>query len=474
MMNTFEHGYALLIGVGDHKSDPGLSLPVTAKDVAALRKTLLTPDLCGYMDDKDHVRVLSDEEATNSNIVKGLKWLKSKAESDSESTIFVYFSGHGFVSPDEEYFLVTQDTDATDTNSIKDTALHGTAFTNQLRAITAKRLLVVLDCCHAQGMAEAKDLPQIKDDVAKGLKQGQTAVTNITVALAQGQGRAVFSSSQGDESSYWLRNGSMSIFTYHFIEALQGAGQQAGDTEVTISSLMKYVAKKVKDSAASERGANQNPFFNLEATDFPVALVRGGKGLPAGGWEAVKPEAERYLGTLTQNAVLTGGGAIAQGDGAIAVGQGGVYIGGVNTGSINTGTHISGDYIGGDKVLGDKIEKIINTGGGAYIGGNFTGSGNVVGRDQVVSNYYTSPPSDATANISAAGKRLAKLLNDYFSASELEGLAFEMDADWDNLPGDTKEVKAREFVRFAERRNALAELKKLVRVARPNLRGQLE
>lgn len=471
-MYKFEHGYALLIGVGNHKSDPGLSLPVTAKDVAALRKTLLTPDLCGYIDDKDHVRVLSDEEATNSNILKGLKWLKSKAESDSESTILVYFSGHGYVSPDEEYFLVTQDTDATDQNSIKDTALRGSAFTNQLRAIQAKRLLVALDCCHAQGMAEAKDLPTLKDDVTKGLKQGQAAVKNITGALAQGQGRAVFSSSQGDESSYWLRNGSMSIFTYHFIEALQGAGQQAGDTEVTISGLMKYVAKKVKDSAASERGANQNPFFKLEATDFPVALVRGGKGLPAGGWEAVKPEAERYLGMLTQNAVLTGGGAIAQGDGAVAVGQGGVYIGGANTGSINTGTKITGDYIGGDKVLGNKIEKVINTGGGAYFGGNVNVGGNMAGRDQI-NNYYGSSSSDAEAKVTEAGKRLAKLLNDYFSAIELEGLAFEMDVDWDNLTGNTKDAKARDIVRFVESRGKLAELQKLVRVARPNLRGQL-
>ncbi len=140
----------------------------------------------------------------------------------------------------------------------------------------------------------------------------------------------------------------------------------------------------------------------------------------------------------------------------MAVGQGGVYVGGANTGAINTST------------------QIINTGGGAYIGGNVTAGGSVVGRDQVVNNYYALPPSDATANVSAAGKRLAKLLNDYFSASELEGLAFEMNADWDNLPGNTKDVKAREFVRFAERRSALPELQKLMRVARPNLRGQLE
>lgn len=83
-------------------------------------------------------------------------------------------------------------------------------------------------------------------------------------------------------------------------------------------------------------------------------------------------------------AKLTGSGAIAQGSGAVAVGRGGVYVGGGNAGTINTGTQIRSDLVRGDKVLGNKIGSQINTGGGAFISGPISASGNVIGRDQII------------------------------------------------------------------------------------------
>lgn len=75
-------------------------------------------------------------------------------------------------------------------------------------------------------------------------------------------------------------------------------------------------------------------------------------------------------GTAYQ-AHVAGSGAIAQGPGATAVGPGGVFVRGANTGPINTGTQI-------------KVDKHIDTGGGAYVGGgvNVTG-GDFVGRDKI-------------------------------------------------------------------------------------------
>jgi hypothetical protein len=67
----------------------------------------------------------------------------------------------------------------------------------------------------------------------------------------------------------------------------------------------------------------------------------------------------------THEATLTGSGAIAQGSGAVAVGPGGVLIGRDNAGTINTGTQI-------------------DTGGGAYFGGPVSAGGNIIGRDQII------------------------------------------------------------------------------------------
>src|SRR5207248_265850 len=89
--------------------------------------------------------------------------------------------------------------------------------------------------------------------------------------------------------------GSLSVFTHHLLEALQGAGSRPGDTEVRLSNLMGHLGKAVPASARQMHSADQVPFFDTAAEDFPVALLRGGKGLPAGGWEAAKPDAEAAI-----------------------------------------------------------------------------------------------------------------------------------------------------------------------------------
>ncbi|MFM9888350.1 MAG: caspase domain-containing protein [Burkholderiales bacterium] len=279
----FKHGYALLIGVGQHNVDSRLSLPVTVNDVAALERTLIDPRLCAYP--RDHVRAHVNEAATNSNILQGLAWLKTRANADPEATMLIYFSGHGWVSPDERYFLVSQDTIA---GAVADTALPATAFTNVLRDVAAKRLLIVLDCCHAQGMAEVKALAGLDDALAKGLIKSDATMKSITESLAQGEGRAVFSSSKGDEQSYFLKDRSLSIFTKHFVEGLEGAGLPPGAQQVTIGSLMTYLGKTVPETVSELYNASQHPFFKVESTEIPVALVRGGKGVPPGGWAPVE------------------------------------------------------------------------------------------------------------------------------------------------------------------------------------------
>ena len=40
----------------------------------------------------------------------------------------------------------------------------------------------------------------------------------------------------------------MSVYTYHLIEALQGAGNREGDAEVHLSNLINYLGKTVHTS----------------------------------------------------------------------------------------------------------------------------------------------------------------------------------------------------------------------------------
>ena len=298
MTETFDHGYALLIGVGESAYSQ-LSLPVTVKDTQALYAALIDPDLCAYPDNEDHIRVLNDKKATRSAILDGLNWLKTKAETDSEATVLVYYSGHGWLeTSSNHYYLLQHDIDPF---NISDSALSSEDFTNALRQIQPDRLLVILDCCHAAGMATSKEGEAV---ALPKLPKGFTEVSpseskGLIDALKQRQGRVVFTSSKGEQKS-WIKDESSSIYTYHLLEVLQGADNKPGDTEVRVSNLMHYLGKVVPESAKRLYSAEQNPWFDMGTEDFIIAKLRGGKGLPSKGWEEVKPQAVEKINQIAQ------------------------------------------------------------------------------------------------------------------------------------------------------------------------------
>ena len=69
-MTSFEHGYALLIGV-DANAVAKWALPDVAKDIAALREVLVHPERCAYL--ADNVNVLTGKAATRQGILDGLE-----------------------------------------------------------------------------------------------------------------------------------------------------------------------------------------------------------------------------------------------------------------------------------------------------------------------------------------------------------------------------------------------------------------
>ncbi|MGK7874645.1 MAG: caspase domain-containing protein [Xenococcaceae cyanobacterium] len=247
MAETFNHGYALLIGVGESAYSK-LSLAVTVKDTQSLYAALIDPNLCTYPDNQDHIRVLNDDKATRSAILDGLTWLKTKTETDSEATALVYYSGHGWLEKsNNHYYLLQHDIDPFD---IQSSALSSEDFTNALRQIQSERLLVVLDCCHAAGMATSKEGETVAPpQLPKGFSEvPPSEAKGLIDALKQGKGRVVFTSSRGEQKS-WIKDQSNSIYTYHFLEALQGADNKPGETEVRVSNLMHYLgfAEKVRE-----------------------------------------------------------------------------------------------------------------------------------------------------------------------------------------------------------------------------------
>lgn len=274
----FDHGYALLIGVDRNKYER-LALPVVGKDIQRLAEILSHPDRCAYP--PKNIEVLTKEEATRANILGGLQRLGEKLTIDKSgnATAIVYFSGHGHLEKTGESFLLPYDMGFP-------VALYGVparGFADAIAALNPRRLMVVLDCCHAEAM-------DLKGEAAP---DGITAVaitpeTPGFSRLATGEGRAVLSSSRSDQKSWIRDDGEMSVFTYHLIEALTGHAGRVASPDVTVTEVMDFVARSVPATAKREKNADQTPVFQFKGTAFPVALVLGGKGVAKGG-EAPSP-----------------------------------------------------------------------------------------------------------------------------------------------------------------------------------------
>lgn len=333
-MTTFNHGYGLLIGVG--QSDyPPYSLKAPVNDVKEIYRILTDPNLCAYPEEQ--VDLVTDGEILpyRKNILGGLKKMAKNAAADSEATCIVYYSGHGWLDKSSgTYYLIPRDVGGFDP---EDSYLPASDFIEALRGIKAKKLLVLMDCCHAAGTATSKSggdaqLPQ-------GLSKS-AAPKDVLERLKMGEGRAVCASSSGDELSYINTQTQLSVFTEHLIEALRGGSNQVGDTQVTVGNLMVWLGKTVNETAGKLYGVSQNPKFDFtESDDFPVALLLGGKGLSSLNASGEGPEKEPVLGRKTYYAEVKGDkNVLVQGDNNLVAGSGSVVIGGNVSGDMRFNT----------------------------------------------------------------------------------------------------------------------------------------
>lgn len=275
---TFSNGYALLVGIG-------ADLPVTVKDATALYNLLIDPSCAAYS--TEQVTLLTENFATRQQIFDAFDWLIGRISQNPEATVIVYYSGHGGRIEDldgsPKYFLVPY---GFDPSRIADTAISGREFTEKIEAINARKLVVILDCCHAGGV------PALKEADKTFTKS--PVPSNLLNVLESGSGRVVVASSREDEYSY--TGNPYSAFTTCLLEALQGRATVEKDGYARILDVLIYLFDQVPKRASGP----QHPFVNkvLELGDnFPLCYYAGGsKFLPG---ELPSPESTPAPTSLT-------------------------------------------------------------------------------------------------------------------------------------------------------------------------------
>ncbi len=240
-MNNF---FALIIGVG------GTDIPETVKDAEAIHYVLTTQGAYN----PTNTFFLTEDKSTKDNIINAFEEIIKKSEETKDSTVFIYYSGHGqrfhkTSSNDFDYYLITY---GADINNKEKTMLNGDIFSEKIEKIKANRVLVMLDCCHAGGIKR-------QDLKIKGEEKALYSNRTLQEKLKSGKGRVFVSSCDDNETSVILPNAQNSLFTEVALEVLHGLFSQ--DREyVSVLDLIYHILYEVPNRIEPFKH-NQNPIL---------------------------------------------------------------------------------------------------------------------------------------------------------------------------------------------------------------------
>jgi uncharacterized caspase-like protein len=277
MSQLFTHGHACIIGVGG-------DLPNTIDDAVGLAKILNDPERCAYPPEQVHL--LTKDQAKRDDVLAALDQLAQSTTADS--TVVVYFSGHGYQvasAMGEEYYLMPFGYDQT---KLYKTAIKGTELTAKLRAIPAKKLLLLLDCCHAGGLGSTSSLGYTAEKAP--------LPTEAYDLFNQGAGRFIIASSKAEEKSFAGKP--YSAFTRALIEALAGQGASQKDGYVRVMDLALYTRQVVSQRTRDRQNPILNDFKNSD--NFILAYYADGATEPKGLPFTAEPEIESEPGDFNR------------------------------------------------------------------------------------------------------------------------------------------------------------------------------
>jgi len=176
-----------------------------------------------------------------------LRWLKdTAAETD---TAVVFLAGHGLARGEGSYYFLCHDTSMAD---LDHTALPWPDCVDVLREVRAKRLLLLVDTCHA------------------GFVTGRRTTDQLIDRLNRTAGVLVFAASSGEGVSTERNDWGHGAFTKAVLEALAGkADTPPADRQVTLQELRSYVIRRVEELT----DGRQHPYLPRLQEFDPQAVV---------------------------------------------------------------------------------------------------------------------------------------------------------------------------------------------------------
>lgn len=241
-LGTAEHNLAVVIGIEKYSDIP--EARYAERDAEAVKKHLLA---LGYPE--RNVITLIGQRATKSSLVKNLEsWLANNAKPDS--TVFVYFSGHGAPNPKSgEAYLVPWDGDP---QFLEDTGYPVKRLYSKLATLPAKRVIVALDSCFSGAGGRSVLQKGVRPLVGK-LDLGLSGSSKIVALTAAASDQI---SGVDDQEGHGL-------FTYFLLKGLN-----MGTT--TVDGLYGYVTPNVQDEARRQNRDQRPQLIPASSAGVPL------------------------------------------------------------------------------------------------------------------------------------------------------------------------------------------------------------
>jgi len=238
--------YLLAIGVSEYQ-DPDYNLGVAHKDAEAVAAVF--EGQRGKLYQKVDIRLLTNQQATQDNILDGLDWILRESTQKDLSLLFV--SGHGLKDERGNYYFLPYDGDP---ENIRRTGVLWFNFQDVLTGLPSKVIFMV-DTCHSGSIT--------------GKRREVTDLTDALRELVHAEsGVVVMTASTGKEFSVEKPEWGHGAFTKAVVEGLEGKANYNNDSTIDIKELDLFITNRVKELTQGY----QHPTTEIPKTmpNFPV------------------------------------------------------------------------------------------------------------------------------------------------------------------------------------------------------------
>jgi Uncharacterized protein containing caspase domain len=268
--------YALVYGIKDYPGDNN-DLSYTVNDADSMKTALASS---GWT-----VSESTDSAATYAKIVSDVESLSAIS---SDSTVLIYYSGHGTTSSGTTYIIPydgisvsystttnawTGQTETVESDSLNSSSLISPSGLSTLLAkLPTKNVIVVFDSCYSGAFVDsgsATDSAPSDYSSQESFSAFSTALQNfasllVSNASASGSKTPIVISAAGADEYSWDGTSSMAhgVFTYYFLQAAT-SGDSNGDGYITTTEAYTYAYNKIKTTwdASLSRFSSYEPFL---------------------------------------------------------------------------------------------------------------------------------------------------------------------------------------------------------------------